>query len=204
MGLTDQRRELGGAAQPALGLLEVLLTARRIAAQGQDVLDPGVRDPVDDFLQAIGRLTDAAQVRHRLRSILVADRLRGVEGALTRGTACPVGHGEEVRVELAQHLDGLEQGLSSLLRLGGEELDREDRPRRGEHFVDSHPSKGIQRDIESRDWSFTSRSPAASDSARGHSTWTSRACAGTSSIRGSEGGGSPWGTRTSNRGTPGW
>ena len=43
----DELGQLGGAAEPALGLDEVLFAAGRVAAQGEDVLDPGLGDPVE-------------------------------------------------------------------------------------------------------------------------------------------------------------
>ena len=46
--------QLGGAAEPALGLDEVLLAARRVAAQGEDVLDPGRGDPVEGRREPLG------------------------------------------------------------------------------------------------------------------------------------------------------
>ena len=61
-----KRGQLGGAAEAALRLDEVRLAARRVAAQREDVLDPGLRDPVERRRQALGGLADAAQVGHRL------------------------------------------------------------------------------------------------------------------------------------------
>ena len=88
LGVRDQAGELGGAPEAALGLDEVGLSPRRIAAQREDVLDPGVGDPVDDLAEALGRLPDAAQVRHRFDPVLVADRLGGLQG-FPRGSRRP-------------------------------------------------------------------------------------------------------------------
>ena len=59
--------ELGGAAQAALGLREVGLAARRVAAQREDVLDPGLGDPVED--RAPGpRVVSPTQLRWAIAS----------------------------------------------------------------------------------------------------------------------------------------
>ena len=49
VGVADHPGQLGRAAETSLGLNEVGLPAWRVASQGEDVLDPRVRNPVDDF-----------------------------------------------------------------------------------------------------------------------------------------------------------
>ena len=60
-------------SRPALGALELGLPPGRVAAQGEDVVDPRRLEPVEDLDQALGRLADAAQVRHRLQPVLALD-----------------------------------------------------------------------------------------------------------------------------------
>ena len=81
----DQRRELRRRRQPALGRLELGLTPRRVAAQGEDVLDPPVAEPLEDLANAVDRLPDAAQVGHRLDPMLALDRGRDLD-ACRRGS----------------------------------------------------------------------------------------------------------------------
>ena len=133
--------------RPPSRLDEVGLPAWRIPPQGQDVLDSSVRDPIDDLAQGVRRLAHAAQVGHRLDSVFVPDGAGDLHCPLACRPARSVGDREEARPEPAQDLDRLEQGLAALLGLGREELDREAGPRRCEHFVDSHLSKGIRRRI---------------------------------------------------------
>ena len=90
---------------------------------------------------------------------LVADLARDLHGSLARRPARSVGDREEARAELAKHVDGLEQHLVALLRLRGEELDREDRPRGGEDLVDSHAGKGIDRPFRPSQSAFTRNRP---------------------------------------------
>jgi hypothetical protein len=59
----DEPDQLGRVAEPALVLDEVALAARRVPAQGEDVLDPGRLDLVERRRQPLGRLADAAEVR---------------------------------------------------------------------------------------------------------------------------------------------
>ena len=134
----DELGELGGAAEPALGLDEVLLPARRVAAQREDVLDPGLGDPVERRGEALGRLADAAQVGHRFEAELVLEPLRDLDRALAGRAAGAVGDRDEVGPELAQRARGREQLLGRLLGLRREELDREDRRLRVDDLVDAH------------------------------------------------------------------
>ncbi len=138
MGLGDQSGQVGGAAEPVLGLDEVRLAARRVAAQGEHVLDPGLADAVEELPQARLGLADAAEVGHRLDAVAVLDRLGRSRASPRASRPRSIGDREEGGLELAQDLDGLEQGRAALLRLRGEELDREARARPLQDLVDAH------------------------------------------------------------------
>ena len=65
------------------------------------------------------RLSDAAQVRHRLDPELALDRARDLDRALPRRPAGAVGHRDEAGVERLQRADRLVQRLDALGVLGG-------------------------------------------------------------------------------------
>ena len=134
--------------RPALGLDEVLLAPRRVAAQREDVLDPGRGDPVERLREALPGLADAAQVRHRLQADLVLERLGDLDRALAGGAAGAVGDRGEVELQVGEGAGGGEELLGRLGRLRREELDREGRLGRGDDLVDAHPGRVGQRDPE--------------------------------------------------------
>jgi hypothetical protein len=123
---------------PPLGLNEVLLAARRVTAQGEDVLDPDRLDPVEGRREALAGLADAAQVRHHLERELILQRLRDLDRALAGRAAGAVGDGGEVEPQLVQRASGGEEPRPRLVRLRREELDREGRPALGDDLVDAH------------------------------------------------------------------
>ena len=116
----DEADQLGGVAEPALGLDEVALAARRVAAQREDVLDPRRLDLVERRRQPLGRLADAAEVGHRLVAELVLQPPRDLHRAVAGRAAGAVGDGDEVGLQVAQLARRLEQGLLSLGVRGGE------------------------------------------------------------------------------------
>ena len=138
VALADEPRQVGGGVQAALGARELGLAAGRVAPQGEDVVDPGRLEPVEDLDQALGRLADAAQVRHRLQAVLALDPGGDLDRAVAGRPAGPVGDRDERRPERLQGLDGLEQGLHALRRARREELERENGPVGGEELVDAH------------------------------------------------------------------
>ena len=134
----DELGEVGGASQPALGLDEVVLTARWVPAQREDVLDPRVGDPVERRPEPLGGLADAAQVRHRFEAELVLQALRDLDRPIAGRAAGAVGHRDEVGPQLLQRSRRLEQLLGRLLGLRREELDRENRRFGLDDLVDAH------------------------------------------------------------------
>ena len=108
----DELGQLGGAAQAALGLDEVLFAPRRVAAQGEDVLDPGRGDPVERLREALPGLADAAQVRHRLEADLVLERLGDLDRALAGGAAGAVGDRGEVELQVGAAMRAVAKSCS--------------------------------------------------------------------------------------------
>jgi hypothetical protein len=151
--LADQRRQLGGGLQAAGVGLPLGLAARRIAAQGEHVLDPGVADLVQDLAQALDRLAYAAEMGHRLDSQVLLDPLRDLHRALARAASRAVGDRDEVRTQVAERGQRLAQGHLSLRRLRREELEREDGLGRGlDDLVDAHERESLDpRGIQPRD-----------------------------------------------------
>ncbi len=137
----DEGGQLGGAAEPALGLDEVPLPPRRVAAQREHVLDPGRLDPVQRARQPLRGLADAAEVGHRLAAELVLQRRGDLDRAVAGRAAGAVGDRDEVELEVRQLTRGRVELLGRLRGLRREELDREGRPPRGDDLVDPHPRR---------------------------------------------------------------
>ncbi len=134
----DEGRELGRAGEAAGRRGEVLLAARRVAAQGEDVLDARVGEAPQGRLEPLDRLADHAQVSHRLDPVLLLDPRRHLDGAVTGGPGGPVGDRDEPRIEPVQVLDAREQRGGSLLGLRGEELEGEAGFGAAEDLGDAH------------------------------------------------------------------
>src|SRR4051794_6208466 len=69
----QQRDELVGVLQPALGGHPLGLPARRVAAQREDVVDAGLADLGQRAVQLVGRRADAGEMRHRLQPVGLLD-----------------------------------------------------------------------------------------------------------------------------------
>ena len=127
LAAADERGELGRAPESAGGRREVGLAPRGIAAQREDVLDPRIGEPVEDGVEAVGRLADDAQVGHRLDPVVALDPRRDLDGPLAGRAAGAVGDRDEARLEPVQVLDALEQRRDALVGLRREELEGEAR-----------------------------------------------------------------------------
>ncbi len=141
LAAADERGELGGAAEPARRRREVPVAARRVAAEGEDVLDPGVGKPAEDRIEPFDRLPDDAQVSHRLDPVVALDPGRDLDRPLAGGARGAVGDRDEARLQPIQVLDAREQGRDALLGLRREELEREAgiAARAGQKIGNSHP-----------------------------------------------------------------
>ncbi len=139
--LGDQRDQLGRVAETAGGRRPLALTARRIAAQREDVLDPELLHAAEGREQLLARCADAGQVRHRLEAELAADASDQLERAGARRAARAVGDRHECRRVLAQLARRLPQVLHPLIRLRREELEREAGPPLLENFLDAHAGR---------------------------------------------------------------
>ena len=87
---------------PPSGWTKSSSPARRVAAQGEDVLDPGRLDPVQRRRQPLGGLADAAEVGHRLEAELVLQRRGDLDRAVAGRAAGAVGDRDEVGLQLRQ------------------------------------------------------------------------------------------------------
>ena len=70
--LADQPDQLHRVGEPARVRLPRGLAARRVAAQGEHVLDAGGLDLLEELHEPLARLADARQVRHRLDAEVAA------------------------------------------------------------------------------------------------------------------------------------
>ena len=87
--VADQLDQLARVAQPALGRGPLRLALRRVAAQREHVLDPGVAHPVQRRAQLLGRRVDAREVRHRLQAEVLLDAGDDVDRLLARCSSEP-------------------------------------------------------------------------------------------------------------------
>ncbi len=105
LAAADERGQLGRAAQAARWRREIGLPARRIPAQGEDVVDPGGFETVEDRVEALDRLADDAEVRHRLDPVVALEPGRDLDRSLACRTGRPVGDGDEPRLKRSERLD---------------------------------------------------------------------------------------------------
>ena len=82
--LTDQADEIDRVRELARRQVEIL---RRVAAEGQDVLDPGVAVTGDDLESSVARVRGAREVRHRRHRRVAVDLDDEIVRALAGG--CP-------------------------------------------------------------------------------------------------------------------
>ena len=71
--LADQPDQLDRVGEAARVRRPLGLAARRVAAQGEHVLDAGGLDLLEDLAEPLARLADARQVRHRLDAEVLLD-----------------------------------------------------------------------------------------------------------------------------------
>ena len=119
------------------------LALRRVAPQREHVVDARGAHVVEDLAELLARRPDAAEVGHRLDAVLALDLAHDVERAIARGSASAVGHRGEVGLQAREVVEGTLEVLLPGLRLGGEELEREDgfAVATGEDVVDTHGGK---------------------------------------------------------------
>ena len=72
--VADQLDQLARVLEAALGRGPLGLARRRVAAQGEHVLDAGVAHDVERLAQLVDRRADAGEVGHRLEAVLGLDR----------------------------------------------------------------------------------------------------------------------------------
>ena len=139
----DELDQLARVLEAALGLRPLLLALRRIAAQGEDVLEAEAAHLVERGAQLVDGRADAGEVRHRLQADLVADALHDLERLAARRPAGAVGDADEVRGQRSQARERQVEVRLALGRPGREELEGEDRAiARRVDLVDAHRAHG--------------------------------------------------------------
>lgn len=83
------------------------LSFRRVAAQGQDVFDPVVRQFLQDGADLRFRVADAGEVSHRLDAEGVFDARHQLQGLRARRASGAIGDRDKVRLECFQSLNRL-------------------------------------------------------------------------------------------------
>ena len=114
------------------------IVARRVAAQGQDVLDGRLRVAIEDRGELVPAVADARQVRDRRQPGLPLDPDDQVMGSLPRRAPGAVGHRDERGLQGLELRDRLEQLVRGLVGLGGEELEAEGGGAGLENVLDVH------------------------------------------------------------------
>ena len=96
---------------------------RRIAAQGHDARDAGLRIGPDHAIDIGAARPDAGQMRRRLQG-RVRDHARdGAVRALARRPAGAIGHRDEFRIERCEPVDRVPQDRGALVAFRREELE---------------------------------------------------------------------------------
>ena len=116
-----------GVAEGVLRAVVVGQVSRRVAAEGQDVLDAARRVAVEDRGQLVAVVADAGQVRDGRQVGLALDADDQVVRPLAGRAAGAVGDRDERRLQRLQLGDGAEQLLGRLVGLRREELEAERR-----------------------------------------------------------------------------
>ncbi len=114
--VAQQRHQLVAELEAAVGLRPALLAVRRVAAEGEDVLDAAVAHAVEHTAQLVGRGVDAGQVRHRLQAQLLLDLQHDPERPLARRAAGAVGDRDVVgrhRLQVPERLRQVDLPLSA-------------------------------------------------------------------------------------------
>ena len=93
----DELDQLARVLEAALGLRPLLLALRRVAAQGEHVVEAEAAHLVERGAQLVDRRADAGEVRHRLEADLVADARDDLERLAAGRAAGAVGDADEVR-----------------------------------------------------------------------------------------------------------
>src|ERR1043166_947015 len=102
----DEAHELIGVFKAAFGLFENAAAARRVAAQGEDILDAQGADLRDDIADFIAGRVHASEVGHGGQPVLALDAVHDHQGFLARAAAGAVGDRAIIRLELQQGRDG--------------------------------------------------------------------------------------------------
>ena len=134
----DEGDELLGVLEGVPGTVVIGHRPRRIAAQGQDVLDARIGIAVEDGRELLARVADARQVRDGRQPGLALDPHDQVVSPLARRAAGAVGHRHERGPERLELGDRLEEIVGGPVGLGREELEAEGRGPGLEDVLDMH------------------------------------------------------------------
>ena len=143
--LAHQPDQLDRVAEPARVGRPLGLAARRVAAQGEHVLDARGLDAPRGSRRAAPRPRRRRErwaIASMPRSLL--DPLRDLDGAVARGAAGAVGHGDEVGRVVLQDLERALERPLALVGLRREELEREDGTAVAEDAVDAHGRRRLE------------------------------------------------------------
>ena len=121
----DERHQVARVAEGVFRAVVVRHVLRRVAAESEDVLDAGVRIPVEDDRQLVPVVADARQVGDGRQLGLADDPHDQLVRPLAGRAAGPVGDRDERRLERLEAGDGLEELGRCLVRLGRKELEAE-------------------------------------------------------------------------------
>ena len=119
----DEAHQFRGVGKPARDRFELRLAPRRIASQGQDILNAQPLRFVEDGGQHVARAADTGQVGHGLDAEFLAQALDHAQGAVPGAATGAISNGHEGRLQILQGGDGFpEQSLLGLIRFRRKQL----------------------------------------------------------------------------------
>jgi two-component system sensor histidine kinase KdpD len=140
MPLFDKSSQFAGIAKSPFRRHERRLALRRIAAEGQNVLDAGRCETVQNRAYLLLGGAHAGQVSHGFDARLPFDPRDDVYGFFARGTASTPGDGDECGLERPEIRNSPFELKDALIRLRREELKRDRRCSGGKKIPDEHDS----------------------------------------------------------------
>ncbi len=138
MSFADEGDEFIGVGKAALDGGEGGRAAGRVAAEGEDVVDAGGGDAVEDGGHFVAIGADAGEVGHGFDADFLADAGDDIDGLLADGAAGPPGDGDEGGLEFGEFGDGAFELGDGLVGTGREEFEGDGRWSRGETVPDQH------------------------------------------------------------------
>ena len=119
MDLPNEAHQFAGVVE---GSRDGILLVGQIASKGQNVVDTTLGVAVENGLYLIPVVTDAGQMGHHFHLGLSVKTGNQIVGSFSCGTAGAVSNSDVSRLEFTEFVDGPEEFVPALRRLGREKL----------------------------------------------------------------------------------